>query len=68
MKNVWLVTPKEHWPPIGNLGLSMKLLETKDGCQYFTYEHSLGYQNVEKKFFEAVDSLNPDNIVVSWDC
>lgn len=64
------MTPKEHWPaPHRKLGLSMKFLETKDDCQYFAFEHSNAYQNIEKKFLEAVESLDPDNLVVSTlDC
>ncbi|KAL0280406.1 UNVERIFIED_CONTAM: hypothetical protein PYX00_001701 [Menopon gallinae] len=59
-----LVTPKDHWPlPYQKLGLSMKFLETKDDCQYFAFEHSNAYQNLEKKFLEAVESLDPDNLV-----
>lgn len=61
---MWLVNPKEHWPPIGKLGLSMKLVKTtKEGHQHFAYQHSQTYQNIEKKFLEAVESLDPDNIV-----
>ena len=32
---------------------------------YFTYEHNNYYQKIQKRFLEAVESLNPDNIVVS---
>ncbi|KAK6626957.1 hypothetical protein RUM44_009434 [Polyplax serrata] len=64
LKSTWLVTPKDHWPPITKLGLSMKLLETKNDIQYFTYEHSLNYQSVQKKFLEAVESMYPDNIMM----
>lgn len=41
----------------------MNLLETKQGVQYFTYEHSQNYRQVQTKFLESVESLNPDNIV-----
>lgn len=63
IKSTFLVTPKENWPPIGKSGLSMKLVESKNGINYFAYEHSLNYQQVQMKFLEAVESLNPDNIV-----
>lgn len=43
----------------------MKLLETKDGISYFTLDHSTIYMTVEMKFLDAVESLRPDNIVVS---
>uniref|UniRef100_A0A0P4VSV4 Putative transcription factor 25 n=2 Tax=Rhodnius TaxID=13248 RepID=A0A0P4VSV4_9HEMI len=63
LRSTWLVSPKENWPQIGKPGLSMKLVETKNGIHYFTYEHSLNYQQVQMRFLEAVESLNPDFIV-----
>ncbi|XP_071443869.1 ribosome quality control complex subunit TCF25 [Hetaerina americana] len=63
LKSTWLVTPKENWPQIGKSGLSMSLVETKNGIQYFKYEHNFSYQQIQMKFLEAVESLNPDNIV-----
>lgn len=63
LKSTFLVTPKENWPPIGKPGLSMKLVESKNGLNYFAYEHSLNYQQVQMRFLDAVESLNPDNIV-----
>ncbi|RZC39718.1 transcription factor 25 [Asbolus verrucosus] len=33
------------------------------GVQYFTYEHSQSYRQIQNKFLESVESLNPDNIV-----
>ena len=47
-------------------GLSMSLVKSENGVHYFTYEHSVNYQQVQLKFLEAVESLNPDNIVVSF--
>ena len=44
----------------------MKFLESdRSGNQYFTFEHSPSYQMVQKRFFHAVDSLNPEFIIVS---
>ncbi|XP_034255385.1 transcription factor 25 [Thrips palmi] len=63
LKPTWLVTAKENWQQIGKQGLSMKLLETKDGISYFTLDHSTLYMTVEMKFLDAVESLRPDNIV-----
>lgn len=60
----WLVTSKYNWPQVGKTGLSMSLVETKPGgVHYFAYEHSTGYRAMQNKFLEAVESLNPDNIV-----
>ncbi|KAL4234568.1 Transcription factor 25 [Mactra antiquata] len=61
-KASWMATPTDSWPPIGKIGLSMSLKETKDGCQYFLYEHSQQYQKIQIQFYDAVESLNPQNI------
>ncbi|XP_069701735.1 ribosome quality control complex subunit TCF25 [Periplaneta americana] len=64
LKSTWLVQPKENWPPIGKLGLSMKLVgNIHYDYAYFQYEHNTNYQQVQKRFLDAVESLNPDNIV-----
>ena len=47
-------------------GLTMKFLESDEqGNQMFTFEHSTDYQAVQQQFFEAVETMNPDYIVVS---
>ena len=62
----WLVVPKPGWPQANRTGLSMKFLESdKYGNQFFTFEHSASYQTVQKRFFHAVDSYNPEFIIVS---
>ncbi|KAL1518069.1 hypothetical protein ABEB36_001750 [Hypothenemus hampei] len=63
MKTTFMATCHPNWPHISKSGLSMSLLEFKDGCQYFTYEHSQSYRQVENKFLQAVESFHPDNIV-----
>ncbi|KAK4877302.1 hypothetical protein RN001_009808 [Aquatica leii] len=64
VRTTWLVSSKENWPQAAKLGLSMSLQETKPGgIHYFTYEHSQNYRQMQMKFLEAVESLNPDNIV-----
>ncbi len=47
------------------VGLSMVLDHTKDGCFYFKYDHNKEYRQVQFLFWDAVSSLNPENIVVS---
>lgn len=42
----------------------MTLLQSKDGIQYFTFEHSRDYQQIQFKFLDAVKSMDPNNIVV----
>lgn len=34
------------------------------GNQFFAFEHSKSYQEVQKLFFAAVESMHPDGIVV----
>ena len=38
---------------------------TRGGVQYFAYEHSQPYQQVQFQFYDAVESLHPNNIAVS---
>ncbi|XP_061670563.1 transcription factor 25 [Syngnathoides biaculeatus] len=62
-RNTWMTSPKESWPRFSRPGISMTLLESKDGVQYFTFEHSRDYQQVQFKFLDAVESMDPNNIV-----
>lgn len=44
----------------------MSFLEAnKHGFLYFKFEHNKEYQEVQRQFIRAVNTLNPDNIVVS---
>lgn len=45
-------------------GLSMRLLESKKGLSSFAFEHSEEYQQTQHKFLAAVESMEPNNIVV----
>ncbi|XP_077376215.1 ribosome quality control complex subunit TCF25 [Festucalex cinctus] len=62
-RNTWMTSPKESWPRFSRPGISMTLLETEDGIHYFTFEHSRDYQQVQFKFLDAVESMDPENIV-----
>jgi len=46
-------------------GLSMELVESRNGLQYFKFVHSKAYQKVQFQFMDAVESFNPQNLVVS---
>lgn len=47
-------------------GLSMKPVgSSHHGCMYFKYDHNTNYQKIQKRFLEAVDSLNHNSILVS---
>ena len=37
----------------------------RDRCQYFHFDHSPAYQKVQLRFWEAVDTLDPNSIAVS---
>ncbi|XP_061600163.1 transcription factor 25 [Cololabis saira] len=62
-RTTWMTGPKDSWPRFSRPGISMALLESKDGIQYFTFEHSRDYQQVQFKFLDAVESMDPNNIV-----
>lgn len=62
-RSTWMTSPKDSWPRFSRPGISMTLLQSKDGLQYFTFEHSRDYQQVQFKFLDAVESMDPNNIV-----
>lgn len=48
------------------IGLSMKLVgSSHHDCVYFKYEHNINYQKIQKRFLQAVDSLDHTHVVVS---
>ncbi|XP_062861286.1 transcription factor 25 [Trichomycterus rosablanca] len=63
LRSTWMTMPKDTWPRFSRPGISMNLLESKDGFHFFTFEHSRDYQQVQFKFFDAVESMDPNNIV-----
>ncbi|XP_022601117.1 transcription factor 25 [Seriola dumerili] len=62
-RSTWMTYPKDSWPRFSRPGISMTLLQSKDGIQYFTFEHGRDYQQVQFKFLDAVESMDPNNIV-----
>ncbi|XP_018523507.1 transcription factor 25 isoform X2 [Lates calcarifer] len=62
-RSTWMTSPKDSWPRFSRPGISMTLLQSKDGVQYFTFEHSRDYQQVQFKFLDAVESMDPNNIL-----
>ncbi|XP_075795928.1 ribosome quality control complex subunit TCF25 isoform X2 [Pelodiscus sinensis] len=64
VRSTWLTIPKISWPRYSKTGLAMKLLETRRGVQHFTFEHHREYQQVQFRFLDAVESLDPNNIVL----
>uniref|UniRef100_A0A4W4GH11 Transcription factor 25 (basic helix-loop-helix) n=1 Tax=Electrophorus electricus TaxID=8005 RepID=A0A4W4GH11_ELEEL len=63
-RSTWMTTPKDTWPRFSRPGITMNLLESANGLQFFAFEHSRDYQQVQFKFFDAVESMDPNNIVV----
>ncbi|XP_068616879.1 ribosome quality control complex subunit TCF25 [Brachionichthys hirsutus] len=63
-RSTWMTSVKDSWPRYSRPGISMTLLQSQDGAQYFTFEHNRDYQQVQFKFLEAVKSMDPNNIVV----
>ncbi|XP_046898197.1 transcription factor 25 [Hypomesus transpacificus] len=62
-RSTWMTIPKDTWPRFSRPGISMTLLESRAGLQFFTLEHSRDYQQVQFKFMDAVESMDPNNIV-----
>ncbi|XP_042293727.1 transcription factor 25 [Sceloporus undulatus] len=64
IRSTWLTVPKSTWPRHSKTGISMALLETKRGIQHFAFEHHREYQQVQFKFLDAVESMDPNNLVL----
>uniref|UniRef100_A0A7N9AJX0 Transcription factor 25 (basic helix-loop-helix) n=1 Tax=Mastacembelus armatus TaxID=205130 RepID=A0A7N9AJX0_9TELE len=63
-RSTWMTSPKDSWPRFSRPGISMTLLQSKDGIHYFTFEHSRDYQQIQFKFLDAVESMDPNNIAL----
>ncbi|NXL19603.1 TCF25 factor, partial [Setophaga kirtlandii] len=64
IRSMWLTAPKNTWPRYSKTGITMQLLDTRRGVQHFTFEHHREYQQVQFKFLDAVESMDPNNIVL----
>ncbi|XP_026540675.1 transcription factor 25 [Notechis scutatus] len=64
VRSTWLTAPKDTWPRHSKTGISMVLLETRHGEQHFAFEHNREYQLVQFKFLDAVESMDPNNLVL----
>lgn len=53
---------------VAKSGLSMSIDKSMnpEDVKYFVYEHSQSYKQIQEKFILAVESLNPENIIVSY--
>lgn len=55
----------DYWPRLDSkLGLEMQIVESSraDGTTLFSFSHSRAYQSVQKSFYDAVASHNPDQL------
>ncbi len=63
-----ILAPKGQWPNPNRhgAGLAMRFVDSdaSDGSQFFAFEHSKEYQRVQEDFYLAVQTMNPDAIVV----
>lgn len=70
LKKMRLVPPRDnllignHFKPGIHMTLD-KSMPNENNIQYFVYEHSPSYRQIQQKFIHAVESLNPENIIVS---
>ncbi|NXM67213.1 TCF25 factor, partial [Serilophus lunatus] len=64
VRSTWLTAPKNTWPRYSKTGITMRLLDTQGGVQHFTFEHHREYQQVQYKFLDTVESIDPNNIVL----
>ncbi|KAM8946114.1 ribosome quality control complex subunit TCF25 isoform 2-T2 [Pelodytes ibericus] len=63
-RSTWLTSPKSTWPRYSKTGITMSLLESRRGIQQFTFVHQRDYQQVQFKFLDAVESMDPNHIVL----
>ncbi|TPX62643.1 hypothetical protein PhCBS80983_g00289 [Powellomyces hirtus] len=61
-KRTALAVPREHWPKAEKLGLTMDLLDTRNGILDFAFVHSRSYQDIQQGFLECVATHDPNTI------
>ncbi|XP_042222983.1 transcription factor 25-like isoform X2 [Homarus americanus] len=64
IKSTWIVQGHPSWSHHPRPGISMVVAETTPAYPVFKYVHSQSYQQLQFKFLEAVESLNPENIMM----
>jgi len=60
-----LVTPKDNWPPFSKVGITMTQVKSENStsCSYFMFEHQEIYRSVQFKFYDAVETMDHNNII-----
>ncbi|KAI0222813.1 hypothetical protein L0F63_006417 [Massospora cicadina] len=59
-----LAAPRDNWPPPDKPGLAMDSPEEADGVRYFHFTHNNRYRELQRAFYQAVVSLDPNNIAM----
>lgn len=63
-RSTWIVPELINWTRHSRPGLTMVVAETTPDYQVFKYVHSQAYQQCQFRFLDAVESLNPENIMM----
>eukprot|EP00761_Pharyngomonas_kirbyi_P000775 gb/GECH01000776.1/.p1 GENE.gb/GECH01000776.1/~~gb/GECH01000776.1/.p1 ORF type:complete len:628 (+),score=199.98 gb/GECH01000776.1/:1-1884(+) len=58
-----LMKPRDHWPPYFNMGITMDLIEEKDGIYFYRYQWNQEYKNTELYYEQCVASHDPNNFI-----
>jgi hypothetical protein len=64
LKKSKLSTPKSDWAPYKRNGLSMEVIETKDGVTHYSFKHSEDYMKGELDFITVVGTHSPEQLVL----
>lgn len=65
-KRTSMVTPNRSWPPYNKVGIKMSPVKDIEACSsssLFIFEHTESYQKVQFLFYDAVESLDHNNIM-----
>ncbi|KAI5809533.1 transcriptional repressor TCF25-domain-containing protein [Peziza echinospora] len=63
LKKSLFVQPKDTWPNAGSGGLSMIVVNEGKEETEFRYQHSKGYQDVQRQFMMCVMSMDPNRMI-----
>jgi len=65
LKRNLFIVGKEDWPRATGSGLTMVVENQKDDDKTtFSYKHDAAYQDVQEQFFDAVESMDADRLVL----
>jgi hypothetical protein len=60
-KKALIIKPKDFWPRMSS-GLSMDLIDSKAGVNYFKINWSKEYKEVQKQFIACVNTGDPNTL------